>query len=360
MTDLFLAQTPVNLLISAALAIAETTTAEPHLIACSRTDGEEAWTRAASTSQHWPFSTTTFLDRRLKGLSPWSKWRRIRTNIQLTRHQVRQLTPDRIWFFNDQFPSVQAACVEAKRVRPDARRIFIDEGLSSYGIRPFPVPGAIPTAIRRLALGHWWEELPLNGTSSHADEARLLYPEFANPAIRPPRQPLGRELFDQPQIKRLLADLVPPVDKELTTLVFTGRSSLTPDRERLRQQYVDIIAPLAAAGETIGLKAHPAEESDDPFDLGKTLPVICLPRHTPSEVFVMHFRQTLRCVVGDGSSALMTARWLLPDADIVSCSTTANEALSAADRQLLDLLRNIDIRVGTPADAVQETPLPDD
>jgi hypothetical protein len=68
----------------------------------------------------------------------------------------------------------------------------------------------------------------------------------------------------------------------------------------------------------VGVKYHPREWTDDYLQV-RTLPgVVLLPRGLAMEYVYLLSDDRLKWVIGDNSTAMMTARWLSPGAQVVA------------------------------------------
>ena len=105
----------------------------------------------------------------------------------------------------------------------------------------------------------------------------------------------------------------------IEVLVILSRSDgITGDVGR----YVDVVDALLEVVRKYRLKAavkyHPKEALSDYMRLGSKPWVLEVPRELPGELLFLVNSKTLRYVLGDTSTALISASWLLPQCKPIS------------------------------------------
>lgn len=335
--DFYFVTTPVHHVLALGLALQEPNT-EKILVAFTRTDAEQAWSEQLSQTRDWPFAVVVRLSRQLAKGSTFQKLATIRHNCKAIRQLITDHAPRKIFFFNDGFPAVQAACVFSKERNPTVERIFVDEGMSSYGIRPSKVPTRLSQALRRLAFGAWWQDIPMSGCSPYVDRALLMFPSNANPSMIGCKEQLDPSIFRSDRIRSIANQVAQDTRLgPVQALVLPTRLSLVPDAAAYAAEIDLLIESLLLEQTQILVKHHPAEDVDDPFHLADRYGISVAKRTTPSETIVLSVSATIRRIFGDTSSAILTAKWLCPHVDAVAL-LPADSSSRSDDREKIELL----------------------
>jgi hypothetical protein len=333
MTSTYLAHTPYHVLLASALAADSSggdrsggdrsgvngSEDEHHLLGVRDAD-MTALLDALRVGEETPFDRIESIPGNL-GLSGLRmEVRRKRTTARVRRY-VRRERPDRLYSFNDRQPVAQGA-FDAASDRGGVRRIYVEDGTSAYA--RFDVDGEwswSESLKTKLFYGFWRENTTTLGTSSWVDEARAVFPDHVLPELRErPIESIPREaavgLGDADWFRRYVrrnldAETLDGVD----ALVFLTHSEYVEDVSRYADAIEALVRSLERRGHGVGVKYHPREETRflgvDRSDAALLAPGV------PAEVLFVA-DPSVEFVAGTMSTALLTARWLLDDAAVVS------------------------------------------
>jgi hypothetical protein len=251
----------------------------------------------------------------------------------------------RVFVGNDRHIEFQSVVYHLRKVFPDVRAIYLDEGLFSYVGRKASQSFAdkwIDQSLKKLAYGHWWHTPPTIGASKYVDEAWLAYPELAcaalqeKPRVQLPLQGASSESFHAfigcwAGLYDLPADLA-DVDYVLTITDQKNFSRFPDYSQSIRQ----LVEQLVAQAKTVAIKYHPNANGRDLLNLAAVSEqVMVLPSAMPFEVLLpLLSRATL---IAEFSSTLLTSRLLMPNMTVWSIRH-AQQTLPLEMQRLLEAL----------------------
>lgn len=242
---------------------------------------------------------------------------RAKYNSRKVRQYVADNDIDHVYSFNDYRPEDQAAF---DAVGDDARRVYVEDGTGAYVHvnREWNWFGALKM---KMFYGRWRTLVREHGTSPWIDEVRVSFPEHARLELRDkpisalPRRELS-SLAGYSWFRRYVSET--GVGDELTDLdgvVFITHSEYVDGVEEYVETMRRNIERLVERGHRIGVKYHPRETTEF-LDVDQD-DVIVLPHGVPAEVLFLA-SPDMQFVLGDDSTALLSASLLLEDAMIIS------------------------------------------
>lgn len=228
--------------------------------------------------------------------------------------------PDALWLANDRKVETQYALhLAARRSGNPTPGNYLDDGLYTYlgDVRQRPWIRRSDALVKRAAYGGWWERASHAGTTSWIGRAWLAFPQFAPPCYRnvhalpqawfanPAMLRLSvcaARMFEMPRgwARRCAGVMVLPHSNQLRA------NPALADALRLR------LREAAAAGSPLALKYHPREVDSDPAGLVGAGAALVLPALLPMEL-LLPLMPAGALLIGEGSTALLAARWLRPD-----------------------------------------------
>lgn len=262
---------------------------------------------------------------------------------------VARVRPATVSGGNDRKFQFQYAVRQARALDPTCRGIYLDDGTGTYesGIHLQFWRGLMDRTVvawaKKISIGTWYCRSRYFGATPWVDECRVQHPALLPAVVRARKRvtALDPETFKRPDAAELLERC------------FIGRR-VTDDRWKdcaaivvlpLGKQFVrsggDIvrfatqIRAVTRGHSPVGIKYHPREVRPYlPADAGDIL----VDQHIPAEI--LFSRGQPRLIVGDTSSALLSAQWLQTRADIVSLCPQAE-----LERPLPSLLARAGVRV---------------
>ena len=309
---LYLPSTPLNLLLSAAHALAfsgrhrllllDQMTPSPYLQALSR----------------WADSPFEQVSEQVVPQSVGAKWR-------CRRDTFRQLDA-----WRQQGPWQAVAAGSDRRVEfqyavsrnAEIQGYYLDDGLYSYMGRPWrPVKDRLDGGLKRLVYGRWWQTPSTIGASDWITDAWLFAPQQVVPALRRKRlHPIPSDWFQRSEMRRLGEIVLAQFQVDGAELAQCKRLLLLthPNNAGKIPGYPARIERLLQCwqGDGVAAKYHPRAEGD-PFAVRAKGVKTLLPPKLAFE-FLLPLLPLGMTVVGDVSTTLLTARWLRPDLKVIA------------------------------------------
>jgi hypothetical protein len=258
--------------------------------------------------------------------------RRVRVKRALRRETLAAIAahdaeyqPDAVWLGNDRKVETQFALhLTAARTGNASPGRYLDDGLYTYlgDVRQRPGVRRIDWLVKRMTYGSWWQRSERAGTTSWIGEAWLAFPEFA-PACYPRGQvrALPRGWFANCAAVRLSADaargfqLPRGWSRGCGGVLVLPHSNQLIDHPALAGRLQARVRRAAAQGQPLALKYHPREVEADPGDLVGAGAARVLPALLPMEL-LLPLLPPGSLLLGEGSTALLAARWLRPDLEV--------------------------------------------
>ncbi|WP_137286129.1 polysialyltransferase family glycosyltransferase [Halorussus salinisoli] len=352
MKSLYIAHTPYHVLLASTLAASAEEDRERHLVSVLDSDMAELL-RSLELDEDPPFDHVYSIPGTLDTTGRRGELRK-KVNSLRVRRYVNCERPDELYTFNDHRPESQAAF---DALGDDVRRIYVEDGTAAYARFP---PADEWTRLgylkAKLFYGPWRRNPRLLGTTDWIDEVRLVFPDHALPEVRAnPVVPIPREsvlvLADADWFRRYVEQSgVDETLDRLDALVFVTHSNYVGDISNYVELLETLVDRLTERGFRVGLKYHPREKQKA-FEFDRD-DVEVLSRGVSAEVLYVA-DPTLDFVVGGMSTALLTARWLLDDATVVSLT----EVLQQSNRELPDVFERLGIHVPESRSEVAQVPI---
>jgi len=225
--------------------------------------------------------------------------------------RVRALAPAAIAIGNDHRLEFYAAI----RGAPDARRIYIDDGLYSY------LPHRYAKSSWRQGLSNWRRSLKYGltierpafvGGSKAVQSAYVLLPNQVHAGLRAkPLQAFSPAWFAEPAVQQVCMEAagIAGFDahrcEALGLLVLLPHQRFIETKPELRQQLTSLVLQRLACGQTVALKSHPRAKRPAHELLGvRSDAVVEVPAKLPAEVLAPLLRRTQ--VVGALTTSLLS------------------------------------------------------
>jgi hypothetical protein len=331
--SLYFVSTPLHLFASCGIALHNRDTETPSICFIDQAPSSEESPYAASLRQ-WPDSPFACIEVFTGKITQvLAKYRLRRANFRRLAALVSQTQPTRLYTGNDRRIEFQYAMHQARRLRPEATGIYMDEGTFTYVGRPRSSSVSdrrIDSSLKKLLYGRWWKHPPTVGASEWIQTAYVAFPELAHPLIQQKQLVhLAADYFKSAAIKSL-AQLVlrqfgvSDANYADFDLVLTlPHASILREIAGYETTLHGLCQQLSTQQLKIAVKYHPGEPEQDVLGLSKYPGVHLLPARLSFEFILPLLGSPL--VVGDVSSTLLTARWLRPDLRVVSFKTTNNQ-----------------------------------
>ena len=259
---------------------------------------------------------------------------------------ISSTIPDRIFTGSDRRMEFQFAMHQASKVNAEVEGIYIDDGTVSYlGHKSINsiVHQYIDPTLKKLIYGLWWKNPLTTGSSSWISKAYLAVPEEAHPLLKTKELiALDQEIFSSQAFLDVNAFLIQKYDT-LNTINFSNvkavlclpNESFYLKNPQFLQQIKNTILKHFQP-QNIAIKAHP--KSKDMALLTQMFPEsIALPNTLGMELLLPKLSNDTS-IIGDVSTALLTAKWLKPKVTV-----QAFEVNSDMSKQLKKLFHSLGI-----------------
>ena len=333
--------TPRHFLIAAGMAVGDAGRCDSHLVLTSREDyvgGIETVLDRWSAS---PFSQVRTIRSPAFGASRFSNMLRERRNLErfrrMARDSEREYSEMRVFPVN--WAPAQAFLYETRRASPATRRVMLEDGGILYNAQPIGAAGAgeyprWKLAAARMLYGPAWSAISKNGNGEIVDEMQVIAPEL----VRGEMSGVKRVELSADHLRRLADTELPDVYLSLYgcdaqqmqgvefAVILSRSDGLLGGMVSYAETVNALIATARRRGIRTGIKYHPKESMPDYLGLADQSDVFEIPREIPMELLFIVNPRNLRFVLGDASSALFGAPWMLPDCRAVSFVNMVDKA----------------------------------
>lgn len=313
---LYLPSTPLNLLLSVAMALQAPKSVQAKLIYIDQREVKH--NRFLETLRDWsgsPFVQADVLSGAAKGLA---KLTERRANFAWLTKYLWDWMPAEVVVGSDRRIEFQYVMSLLEQHQP-AQGIYLDDGLYSYAGKPTTwFKSKLSQWLHRVIYGDWWQEPETVGASPWIKQAWLFQPAQAiSPLQQKDLQRIEPEWLMTPVMRDFAQALwrafsrqteLPDCDV-LLLLPHPNNVLKMPDYEpavrRRLTQWLD-------QGKRVAVKYHPRVGDEDPWQLSVKTGVTLLPSALPTEVVYLLLPSGVT-VAADVGTAVLTANWLRPD-----------------------------------------------
>lgn len=324
---LYLPSTPLNVLVSCALAIqnakasSKKTMAELWLIDQKNTH-RNPYYQALLNWQSSPFQNVLIFSAANNNL-----------NKRLTRQQIfceleaglKDFLPQKVAVGSDRRIEFQFVMHSLSSHQMPALGLYLDDGLYSYAGRPFSlIKDGINALLKKLAYGFWWQEPKTIGASHWIDQAWLFSPEQAVRSLKnKERHRLLPEWFMSSEIKSLSFLVAKELDyltenlSSFDVIILISHPNNVKKMSGYQSRIQFLIRHLSAQGKRVAVKYHPRTEQVDFLNLKDHGALEVIPAQMAFEFCLPLFKK--ECwVIGDVGTSLFTCKWLRPDLEVMA------------------------------------------
>jgi len=246
--------------------------------------------------------------------------------FKILRDTIKSLKPVEIATGNDRRLEFQYAMHVSRNIlKLDVKGAYLDNGTGSYisfqklNMGKYLARKWIDVPIKKLVYGSWFTRMQRYGGSDWTDICYLTHPEFAPSRLkRKECVEVKVEYYKTDQAQSLIKSVVAtlgwqgkdqlPGDKILLVL---PRGTVIEDIYGSLENAENIIKKITQGYRHVYVKYHPAD-LEDVLNFKGVAEI--LPSPVPIEILfsVMSFSK----VIGDTSTAILSAKWMLPEAEV--------------------------------------------
>ncbi|GAB6070835.1 hypothetical protein JCM30760_19320 [Thiomicrorhabdus hydrogeniphila] len=330
---LYLPSTPLNILVSSALAVhnlknnSNHQLAEIWLIDQKNTDNNPYF-KALKGWKNSPFQYVSIFSAGSGDTSTNKKQTKRESRKQnfltLTK-ELQRFTPNQVAVGSDRRVEFQFVMQTLVKKRHSVLGIYLDDGLYSYVGRPYHfIKDGVNALLKKIAYGFWWQEPKTVGASAWIDQAWLFSPEHAFAALQSKRlYTLLPDWFTCSEMLELSALVAQQLDYDTAGLSNVNVVMLIPHPNNIKKmpgyeaRIQTLVKHLSGNGKKVAVKYHPRSSKDDFLSLKEHGAVDVIPAQLAFEFCLPLFSQDC-LVVGDVGTALLSCKWLRPDLTVVA------------------------------------------
>jgi len=259
---------------------------------------------------------------------------------------ISSLMPDKIFTGSDRRMEFQFTMHQARKLNNQVEGIYIDDGTVSYlGHKSINsiFHKYIDPVLKKLIYGTWWKNALTTGCSEWISTAYLAVPEDAHPLLKTKKLiALDQSIFSENEFLQVNEFLIKKYDDldsidflKIKLVLCLPNESFYLNNNIFLQQIKNAIPEQYSLAET-AIKAHP--KSKNMALLTKIFPESTqLPNILGMELLLPKLTDDT-CILGDVSTALLTAKWLKPQ-----ISVQAFELNSSISKNLKKLFNSLGI-----------------
>ncbi|MES1936058.1 polysialyltransferase family glycosyltransferase [Salinisphaera hydrothermalis] len=295
--------------------------------------------RAVKADPHVPFQDVYFLDR--PGRKYKRRWRALIDKMRAAgmRRVAKGVGPKRLFIFNEDDLNQYAARILRRR---GTEIIAVEDGAIAYiDQRMTASPGE--RFKSQLLFGPRTQAVEVEGASSNIDRFYARFPARVRPELR--RHVVGLPSSDLSFFNTMAwpADYMQRLgatqrDLSADVLFMLAHRNNFKGHDNYADVIRHTVARHTADGDQVAVSYHPRERDADWLDLA-ALGAKLIPHAVPSELVYLYGRGSIKMVYGDIGTALITAKWVLPDTPAVSLM----RSLEIKDDKLDTLFESLDI-----------------
>ncbi|MCD6528171.1 hypothetical protein J7K44_00800 [bacterium] len=344
MTNVFVAFTPYHVLLS--YVIASENNEKNCLIVINDSANLKELVEAIKKEKNSPFSDFVFLPGMYGKKNMMQRRLIIRNNIKTLKRIINNIVIKRAYVCHDGRPESQLILSYAKH--NNAPGIYIEDGSGAYGSLALR-RRKIKILLGKIIYGRWWEDVKILGTSSYIDQIIAIFPEDIRPELRKKAKILGvnRERFLSLKNKSFVTSFLKKIGinkeyiSDIDIIIIISHSEFARQYPRYKELIVETISQLKEKNiyKNIAVKYHPREKNDF-LNLATFSDIKILPQAIPAEILFLIASNSLRLIIGDASTSLLTAKWLFPHIKVASFVEQIK-----GDKKLVDFLKTKDVLI---------------
>jgi hypothetical protein len=358
MKNIFIAFTPYHVLLSYAIALNEANSGENHLFLISDFSYVEPLIHSLKGWSRCPFAQIECLPGVYSQESMSRRRFTVRENIAPIMQSVRENGVRRVYVFHDGRAEAQTALHFAKKGNKGTVGVYVEDGAGAYSSYGSTKRSLHKLLLGKLFYGSWWEDVSVLGTSRWIDEVKAIFPQLVRPDLRMKHvTSISRhallELRNQDWPYEYLKTLGVRIAElnDLDAILIVAHSEFASQIPGYKQVIKDVLTAAKDQGLRVAIKYHPREPLGDFLSVGNADGVVILPQSLSIELVYILTPKQVRFVVGDISTSLLTAKWLLDNATVISIAPLLGQSDS---QPLIKVFRELDIKIVTNFRAIGE------
>lgn len=346
---LFVAYTPYHIFLSCILARSCNNSCE--LILVPDFPSSDKIISAILNWSNNPFKKIYVLRGKYAIQSNFVKIINIRKNLKIIKKQIRDKEAIETYVFND--ANAEGQFIAFINHFNGGENTYVEDGASAYTNESLTALVGWKYILAKYLYGRWFKSLSVIGTSAYIDNVMVFNPDVVRNEL---------------QTKKIIAiykHLILNFDEELRNeilchfnindnyassecILLLPLSTIFKDSERINMisTYKKIIFHLMRRFKSIVCKYHPREVMGDYLSLAD-LNVKQIPHTIPVEIFFMIIKSQSVLIIGDISTALITAKMIMGDKSrVISIKKLIydnNIDISVFEKMNIDIVDDIEL-----------------
>jgi len=345
---LYLPSTPLNILVSSAVALQLQNEAATLILIDQEQCGESSpYFQALTQWQTSPFEKLDCFPGTIIGQTKRASRQIIFQQLDKILHQLR---PEKVYVGSDRRIEFQFVMHRLQQLGIKAEGVYLDDGLYTYAGRLFVWwKDWVNAGLKKLVYGSWWQEPATVGASNWIQSAFVFQPKQVHSALASKTlHALPVAGFTHKSMKALSEILFIQFQLEVAVVTQLDVVILIPHPNNIAKmsgyemQLKQEICQFLAEGKHVAVKYHPRTSQEDPLGLQMLGVKVLLPKQLAFE-FILPLLSLNTLVQGDVGSAILTTKWLRPDLSVVAVLNP----LDSFQKQFLDLMEQFKVEVKT-------------
>lgn len=267
--------------------------------------------------------------------------------MKVLEKMVRELPPvDRIHYIQEWHVYTTYVLFLVSQINPSVEFHFVEDGVFTYVQKSKKKKNFAERFLDRLVYGPWHSSVGIPGTLREHSSLCALFPDLLPDIFNNKRR-----------IKIDMASLLEQIDEgvlaemtntqgsdDIDTLIALDSNHKYTNGKEYRETVVSCITENAAENNRAAIKRHP----DDRGGVSYTPPGYQtkeLLYSVPIELFYLRYRKSLKKIVGGLSTALLTARYMLPLAEIQSIVSKKDLAREENSEAVLKFFSSLGVKI---------------
>lgn len=346
MKNIFICFTPYHVLLSCGIALDCGNSAQNYLFVISDFRDATYWVHLLKDWNQSPFTQIECLPGIYDSASIFRRCSTIRKNLTPITQFVSKHGADCVFVFNDGRPEAQGALHFAKKSNKNATGVYVEDGLVAYSSYTSTKRPLHKLLLGKLFYGPWWKDVRVLGTSEWVDEVKAIFPQFVRPVLRLKHvTPIPKHILLELRNQKWPYEYLKALGVEITELdnldiiLIVAHSEFAKRVPEYKQSIEKILSMAKSQDLRLGVKYHPRELLDDFLSLGAN-GVLVLPQSLPMELLYIIAAAQIKFIIGDISTSLLTAKWLLSNVTVVSIAPLIGQF----DLQLIGIFRSLGVK----------------
>ncbi|NRA42623.1 MAG: hypothetical protein HRU21_10010 [Pseudomonadales bacterium] len=329
---LFFVSTPLHLLVSIAIIDTENIQQAALIFIDQVPEKDNIYAEILDNWEQSPFCSIQIFYRSMRGNI--NKFLQRKKIFKQLANFIESYRPSHIYVGNDRRIEFQYAMQLATVKGLAPHGYYLDEGTFTYVGRSASFRFSdrwLDNGLKKLSYGWWWKHPATVGASAWIKTIYASYPDQIHPLLATKNvRHLNQQYWSASRLKtfcQLLLDrYAANIDFSNFDLIMTlPHESIMQSNPSYAQQCRDYLSTKISQGLRIAVKYHPRDQHIDGLQLAKLETVTILPALIPFEAMLPMLKPSVT-IVGDVSTALITAKLLRADAQV--------QAILAADATL--------------------------